>query len=66
MSKQEFIGKIPTGKCKVCEINCWAHTNNEPAIWPCGVDGCPYPGHAMTRFERSSMGSSLSMITYNG
>jgi len=31
-----------TGSCPVCQINCWEKQNNMPAIFPCGIAGCPY------------------------
>lgn len=64
MSKLDFRNLEPVGKCSVCGINLWAETNNEPAIFPCGVPSCPYPHRESTEFERSSTGSSLSQIFY--
>lgn len=66
MSKLDFRKLDPTGKCPTCGINCWTETDNEPAIWPCGVPGCPYTQKPQPKFERSSVGSSLSMIVYSG
>lgn len=66
MSKLDFRKMEPTGKCPNCGINCWSETSNEPAIWPCGVPGCPYPHKPQRPFERSAVGSSLSMIVYSG
>ncbi len=66
MSKLDFRKMEPSGKCPNCGINCWSETNNEPAIWPCGVPGCPYPHKPQRPFERSAVGSSLSMIVYSG
>jgi hypothetical protein len=56
----------PTGKCPICGINCWAETQNIPAIWPCGLDKCPYPVQPSRTFARSATGSSLSQIVYSG
>jgi hypothetical protein len=66
MSKLAFKKLQPCGKCSVCGINCWTETAGEPAIWPCGVPGCPYPHKPQTRFDKSPTGSSLSMIVYSG
>ena len=66
MPELDFRKLEPTGKCPICDINCWAETNNEPAIWPCGLNGCPYPPRKQTRFALSSTGSSLAQITYMG
>ena len=62
----DFRSLKPSGTCKVCGINCWKETNNEPAIWPCGINGCPYPHKPQTRFSLSSTGSSLAQIVYSG
>jgi hypothetical protein len=64
--KLDFKKLQPTGKCPHCGINCWAETNNEPAIWPCGVGGCPYPHKPQAPFALSSTGSSLALIVYDG
>jgi hypothetical protein len=65
MANKEFLDKTVVGKCAICTINLWAHTKGEPAIWPCGLDNCPYPGHEVKVFERSQTGSGLSMVIYN-
>jgi hypothetical protein len=31
-----------TGTCSVCDINLWSTCDGKPAIFPCGVKGCPY------------------------
>lgn len=62
----DFKKLQPTGKCPVCGINCWAEYNNEPAIWPCGIEKCPYTKDNVIKFDRSSTGSSLSQIFYGG
>lgn len=66
MSKPDYRNMEPTGKCSVCGINCWEKNAGEPAIWPCGVAGCPYPHRPQKPFELSVVGSSLSMIVYSG
>lgn len=63
-AKIDYRALTPTGKCATCGINCWEHTNNEPAIWPCGLDNCPYPNkQKQTQFPKSSTGSSLLGIS---
>jgi hypothetical protein len=58
--KIDYRALTPTGKCTICGINCWEQTDSQPAIWPCGLDGCPYPQSAkVIQFEKSSTGSSL-------
>lgn len=66
MAKLDFRKLEPVSKCVRCGINCWAETDNKPAIWPCGVEGCPYPTSNVTQFSRSPTGSSLSHIIYSG
>lgn len=52
-----------TSICKTCSINCYAEKQNEPAIWPCGVTGCPYPSRGkVVSFPLSATGSSLLQI----
>lgn len=60
--KYNYRALTPVGKCEVCGINLWAEHNGEPAIWPCGLTGCPYPDKSLTKFEHSFTGSSLSFI----
>lgn len=53
-----------TGTCKHCGINCWAECGGQPSVWPCRVDGCPYPDTAkIIQFPASATGSSLLQIT---
>lgn len=66
MKALDFRKLEPVGKCSHCGINCWAETNNEPAIWPCGVEGCPYPRGQVIQFPRSATGTSLAQIIYSG
>ena len=54
-----------TGTCKTCGINCWAETKGQPSVWPCGVEGCPYPRGEVVAFPKSSTGSSLLQIAYS-
>ena len=61
MTKKPTLTK--TGTCKNCGINCYAEKHNEPAIWPCGVEGCPYPKRGqIVNFPKSMTGSSLLQI----
>jgi len=62
--KLDYRNMTPVGKCPKCGINCWAEHNNEPAIWPCGLDECPYPDKSMKGFDRSSTGSSLALLDH--
>jgi hypothetical protein len=58
--KTDYRATTPTGKCTKCGINCWKDSNNQPAIWPCGLEECPYPQSAkVVQFHTSSTGSSL-------
>jgi hypothetical protein len=66
MPKLDFRKLEPCGKCSHCGINCWAETDGKPAIWPCGVPGCPYPSNNVVMFPRSATGTSLSQIIYSG
>jgi hypothetical protein len=53
-----------TGTCKACGINCYAETKNEPSVWPCGIEGCPYTNRGQVLpFPRSETGSSLFLLT---
>ena len=55
----------PTGKCPTCGINCWPETNDQPAIWPCGLGECPYPYSAkIIAFPKSATGSSLLLTDH--
>ncbi len=61
MAKKPTLTK--TGTCKHCGINCYAEKHGEPAVWPCGVDGCPYPPRGkVIPFAVSATGSSLLQI----
>lgn len=65
--KGEFKNLKPIGKCPICTINLWAEYNNRPAIWPCGVNGCPYEtaeeqAKINQEIERSAQGSGLALI----
>lgn len=65
MAKQNFGTK--TGVCGVCGINCW--DNGKPAIWPCGVKGCPYEtaeqqANIGKDYEVSDVGNSLQLPIY--
>jgi hypothetical protein len=63
MPKINFLATKPTGTCKVCGINCWAETSNAPAIWPCGIEACPYPRTAkVIAFPRSQTGNAIALI----
>jgi hypothetical protein len=64
--KQSYANYTLTGRCAHCGINCWKETNGMPAIWPCGIEGCPYPRHNVVQFPRSATGTSLAQITYEG
>ena len=66
MARLNFRKMQPTGKCAHCGINCWAETDNQPAIWPCGLEGCPYPRGEVVQFPKSATGTSLSQIIYSG
>jgi len=66
MTKLDFRKLDPAINCPTCGINCWAETDNKPAIWPCGVPGCPYPQEKYTSFESSMTGTSLGQIIYSG
>lgn len=66
MSKLDFRKLEPCGKCSNCGINCWDETGEKPAIWPCGLSGCPYPSNNVVAFPSSPTGSSLSHIIYSG
>ena len=54
-----------TGTCPHCTINCWAENQGKPSVWPCGVDGCPYPRGQVIAFPKSATGSSLLQIAGN-
>jgi hypothetical protein len=54
-----------TGTCKHCGINCWAEQGGKPAIWPCGIDDCPYPRGQVIYFPSSMTGSSMLQIAGN-
>ena len=67
MRKLDFRNLKPAGKCPVCGINTWKETGNEPAIFPCGLEHCPYEKDGKKRrqkieFERSAVGNSLALI----
>jgi hypothetical protein len=62
--KRDYLKCKKTGVCPTCGINCWAEHNNQPAIWPCRITGCPFPDTAkIIQFPVSSTGSSLLQIT---
>lgn len=65
MAKLKYRELQPTGKCSVCGINLWEEHGNEPAIWPCGLGGCPYPDKPQVKVEHSSIGGSLGLIIYD-
>ena len=48
MMKNSFGNKV--GVCPVCDINCWDASDGKPAIFPCGVKGCP---HETVEFQKS-------------
>jgi hypothetical protein len=54
-----------SGTCKHCTINCWAERGGKPAIWPCGLEGCPYPRGEVVAFPKSMTGSSMLQIASN-
>ena len=54
-----------TGTCKHCTINCYAESKGKPTVWPCGVEGCPYPRGEVIAFPKSATGSSLLQIAGN-
>lgn len=61
MCKKPCLTK--SGTCPTCGINTYAERGNEPAVWPCGVNGCPYPPRGkVIPFPLSSTGSSLLQI----
>lgn len=66
MAKLDFRKLEPCGKCPHCSINCWNETGGKPAIWPCGLEGCPYPRGNVIAFPRSETGTSLAQIVYSG
>jgi len=60
-----------TGVCTVCGINCWEETSGKPAVWPCGVNQCPYETKAQqamigSDYEVSDIGGSLQLPLYEG
>jgi hypothetical protein len=54
-----------SGTCKNCGINCYKEKANQPTVWPCGVEGCPYPRGEIIAFPQSATGSSLLQIAGN-
>lgn len=64
MAKLNYRELKPTGKCKTCGINLWAEHDNKPAVWPCGIPGCPYPSKPQAKIEHSAVGSSLNHTVY--
>jgi len=59
--KSEFGSVV--GACNVCEINLWDGCGNRPAIFPCGVKGCPYEtASEQANIEFSAYGSSLAQL----
>lgn len=67
MSKIDYRATKPSGKCPTCGINCWKEHDDKPAIWPCRIEGCPYPQSAkVVAFPRSSTGSGLQLIESSG
>lgn len=65
----KFREMDPCGKCKVCGINLWEETGGKPAIWPCGVQNCPYETEEeqrAIRYDRSAIGGSLQLTIYEG
>lgn len=63
MPRINFLETKPSGTCKVCGINCWKETGNKPAVWPCGIETCPYPRGEVIPFPQSSVGSSLALLS---
>lgn len=61
MAKKPVLTK--SGTCPNCGINCYTEKHNEPSVWPCGVNGCPYPPRGkVVAFPLSATGSSLLQI----
>ena len=63
---RDYMKCTKTGTCTHCGINCWAETSGKPAIWPCLLEGCPYPRGEIVQFPKSATGSSMLQITYSG
>jgi len=63
----KFRDMTPIGKCDVCGINLWSEFDGGPAIFPCGIAGCPYETEEQQRainYERSATGGSLQLPIY--
>ena len=50
------------GTCSICGINLWSACNNRPAIFPCGVQSCPYE----TPEEQAKLASLETMFSEHG
>jgi hypothetical protein len=61
MMKNSFGNKV--GVCPVCDINCWDASDGKPAIFPCGVKGCP---HETVEFQKSIATERLFSDTSSG
>ena len=57
--KHSFGNKV--GVCSVCDINCWDTENGLPAIWPCGILGCPH--ETVEQQNKIGMGLSFSEMS---
>jgi len=67
MAKHTFGEAV--GKCEICTINLWDSCQGEPAIFPCGVQGCPYEqkeeqNQHLKIAHAGGMGSGLGQIDF--
>jgi hypothetical protein len=65
---KDYRDTKPAGKCNACTINLWAEHGDKPApnAMPCPMANCPHKTSAkLLSFPKSSVGSSLAMITGN-
>lgn len=51
-----------TGSCSICGINLWSASDGKPAIFPCGVKGCPYE----TEEEQAAISMSGALFSEQG
>ena len=51
--KQDFGEN--TGSCSICGINLWSSCDNKPAIFPCGVNLCPYETSEQQQLDAKRM-----------
>ena len=64
--KQDYGENI--GSCNICGINLWDSCGGKPAIFPCGVNLCPYETKeqqlkdSMRISEFSEIGSSALQL----